>query len=41
MPRLTFASAGVGTFTRLAGELFQTLAGIKILHVPYATARRC
>ncbi|WBL81978.1 tripartite tricarboxylate transporter substrate binding protein [Bradyrhizobium xenonodulans] len=32
---LTFASAGVGTSTHLAGELFQTMAGIKIQHVPY------
>jgi tripartite-type tricarboxylate transporter receptor subunit TctC len=32
---LTFASAGVGTSTHLAGELFQTMAGIKMQHVPY------
>lgn len=32
---LTFASAGVGTSTHLAGELFQTMAGVKLLHVPY------
>jgi tripartite-type tricarboxylate transporter receptor subunit TctC len=32
---LTFASAGVGTSTHLAGELFQTMAGIKLQHVPY------
>ncbi|WP_314950252.1 tripartite tricarboxylate transporter substrate binding protein [Bradyrhizobium cosmicum] len=32
---LTFASAGVGTSTHLAGELFQTMAGIKVQHVPY------
>ncbi|MCK1710037.1 hypothetical protein IVA83_13315 [Bradyrhizobium sp. 143] len=35
MPRLTFASAGVGTSTHLAGEFFQTMAGIEIQHVPY------
>jgi len=32
---LTFASAGTGTSTHLAGELFQTMAGIKMQHVPY------
>jgi tripartite-type tricarboxylate transporter receptor subunit TctC len=32
---LTFASAGIGTSTHLAGELFQTMAGVKLLHVPY------
>jgi tripartite-type tricarboxylate transporter receptor subunit TctC len=32
---LTFASAGIGTSTHLAGELFQTMAGIKMQHVPY------
>jgi tripartite-type tricarboxylate transporter receptor subunit TctC len=33
--KLTFASAGVGTSQHLAGELFKTLAGIDIQHVPY------
>src|SRR6266481_6751577 len=32
---LTYASAGIGTSTHLAGELFQTMAGIKLQHVPY------
>ncbi len=32
---LTFASAGIGTSTHLAGELFQTVAGVKMQHVPY------
>jgi tripartite-type tricarboxylate transporter receptor subunit TctC len=32
---LAFASAGVGTSTHLAGELFQTMADIKMQHVPY------
>jgi tripartite-type tricarboxylate transporter receptor subunit TctC len=32
---LTFASVGIGTSTHLAGELFQTMAGIKMQHVPY------
>jgi tripartite-type tricarboxylate transporter receptor subunit TctC len=32
---LTFASAGVGTTQHLSGELFKTMAGIDIRHVPY------
>jgi tripartite-type tricarboxylate transporter receptor subunit TctC len=32
---LTFASAGIGTSTHLAGELFQTMAGVRLQHVPY------
>jgi len=32
---LTFASAGIGTSTHLAGELFQSMAGVKLQHVPY------
>jgi tripartite-type tricarboxylate transporter receptor subunit TctC len=32
---LTFASAGIGTSTHLAGELFQTVASVKMQHVPY------
>ena len=32
---LTFASAGVGSSTHLAGEYFNSVAGIKALHVPY------
>jgi tripartite-type tricarboxylate transporter receptor subunit TctC len=32
---LTYASAGIGTSTHLAGELFQTMSGIKMQHVPY------
>src|SRR5690606_12534548 len=31
----TFASAGVGTSIHLAGELFVSMAGIDMLHVPY------
>ncbi len=30
-----FASVGTGTSPHLGGELFQALAGVKILHVPY------
>jgi tripartite-type tricarboxylate transporter receptor subunit TctC len=33
--RLSFASAGVGTVSHLAGELFKEQARIDILHVPY------
>ena len=32
---LTFASAGVGSTTHLAGEYFRSMAKIKTLHVPY------
>jgi tripartite-type tricarboxylate transporter receptor subunit TctC len=32
---LTFGSAGVGTTQHLAGELFKSLAGVDIQHVPY------
>ncbi len=33
--KLTFASGGVGTSNHLAGELFKSMAGIDIQHVPY------
>jgi tripartite-type tricarboxylate transporter receptor subunit TctC len=33
--RVNFASAGNGTTSHLAGELFKTMAGIDIVHVPY------
>ncbi len=33
--KLSYASAGIGTANHLAGELFKTLAGVDILHVPY------
>jgi len=32
---LTFASAGHGTPPHMAGELFKTMAGIDITHIPY------
>jgi tripartite-type tricarboxylate transporter receptor subunit TctC len=32
---LTFASSGPGSSTHLSGELFKSLAGVDILHVPY------
>ena len=33
--QLNFASAGVGSATQLSGELFKSMAGIDIVHVPY------
>ncbi len=33
--RLNFASGGKGTATHLAGELFKSMAGIEMVHVPY------
>jgi tripartite-type tricarboxylate transporter receptor subunit TctC len=36
--KLNFASAGSGTTPHLAGELFKSLAGVRITHVPYKGA---
>jgi tripartite-type tricarboxylate transporter receptor subunit TctC len=33
--RMTFASAGVGSFAHLSGELFKARAGVDMIHVPY------
>ena len=33
--KLSFPSAGNGSMPHLAGEVFQALAGVKLLHVPY------
>ena len=33
--KITMASAGTGSSNHLALELFQTVAGVKVLHVPY------
>jgi tripartite-type tricarboxylate transporter receptor subunit TctC len=33
--KLTMASGGVGTPSNLAGELFKTMTGVDMLHVPY------
>ena len=33
--KLTFGSAGSGTPQHMAGELFNTMAGIRIVHIPY------
>jgi tripartite-type tricarboxylate transporter receptor subunit TctC len=32
---LNYASAGNGTSSHLAGELFKSLTGVKIVHIPY------
>lgn len=32
---INYGSAGVGTVTHIAGELFTAMAGIKLTHVPY------
>jgi tripartite-type tricarboxylate transporter receptor subunit TctC len=36
--KLTFSSSGVGNPQQLTGELFNKLAGVKIVHVPYKGA---
>ena len=33
--KVTFASAGMGTASHLAGELFKTMAKVEMTHVPY------
>jgi tripartite-type tricarboxylate transporter receptor subunit TctC len=33
--QLSFGSSGVGTSTHLAAELFNMMAGVKIVHIPY------
>jgi tripartite-type tricarboxylate transporter receptor subunit TctC len=33
--RLNYASSGVGTIPHLSGEMFRSMAGIDIVHVPY------
>jgi tripartite-type tricarboxylate transporter receptor subunit TctC len=33
--KLSFASAGIGATSHLAGELFKSMAGVELLHVPY------
>ena len=38
---LNFASAGNGSSTQLAPELFSTMAGIKMNHIPYKGKRAC
>ena len=36
--KLNFASAGSGTTPHLAGELFKSMAGVRLTHVPYKGA---
>lgn len=36
--KITYGSAGFGNATHLAGELFNIMAGIHLLHVPYKAA---
>ncbi len=36
--KLTFSSSGIGNSQHLAGELFNTMAGTQIVHVPYKGA---
>lgn len=33
--QLTYASVGVGSGTHLAGELFKSMTGVRMIHVPY------
>jgi tripartite-type tricarboxylate transporter receptor subunit TctC len=33
--KVNIASAGIGTGTHMAGELFQMMTGVKMVHVPY------
>ena len=33
--KINMASGGTGTSTHIAGELFQMMAGVKLVHVPY------
>ncbi len=33
--KVNFASSGVGTVNHLAGELFASMAGVKMVHIPY------
>jgi len=33
--QLRYASSGVGGFNHFGGELFNTMAGVKMLHIPY------
>jgi tripartite-type tricarboxylate transporter receptor subunit TctC len=37
--KINMASAGTGTVTHIAGELFQMMAGVSLFHVPYRGAQ--
>lgn len=36
--KINFASGGVGTAPHLAGELFNQMAGVHLVHIPYASS---
>jgi len=36
--KITYSSAGNGTASHMAGELFAAMAGVRLVHVPYKTA---
>ena len=36
--QLQYASAGIGSFQHLGGELFKLTAGVNLLHVPFRAA---
>jgi len=33
--KISMASAGIGSTSHLAGELFKAMAGVNLVHVPY------
>ena len=37
--KINLASAGTGTITHIAGELFQMMAGVSLYHIPYRGAQ--
>src|SRR5262249_59330901 len=37
--KINMASAGTGALTHMAGEMFKTLAGVDLFHVPYRGAQ--
>jgi tripartite-type tricarboxylate transporter receptor subunit TctC len=36
--KISYASAGFGNVTHVAGELFQVMTGVKLTHIPYKSA---
>src|SRR5688500_13421886 len=34
-PKLSYASSGIGSANHLSGELFRSMAGIELVHIPY------
>jgi tripartite-type tricarboxylate transporter receptor subunit TctC len=37
--KINMASPGIGSFPHLAGEMFKTMAGVDLFHVPYRRAQ--